>query len=184
MWRGCGVLAWAGATAVAAPGVGGIVSAGVDMRGLAVGLRGFWWDIRAEPFPGVLAITVPFQVWPARGRPAWGGGMECALYGSALQWGAERRRRKGVLTRWRFSLSRMKDRSAAIGAGRRRQARSRYPPSSRRSIRPPALARAAAMRGTADLGSLPSGLDAPTTAPLQRVLVIPTRQSHSAWERR
>lgn len=53
------------------------------------------------------------------------------------------------------------------------------PTSSRRSIRPPTLVRVAAMRGTADLGSLTSGLDAPTTAPLQRELVAPTRCAQS-----
>ncbi len=64
---------------------------------------------------------------------------------------------------------------AAIGASRRRHAHSRYRLWTRRSIRPPPLARAAAMRGTADLGSRPGGLDATTTAPLPRELVVPTR---------
>ena len=57
--------------------------------------------------------------------------------------------------------------------------RETYPPSSRRSVRPAALARAAAIRGTADLGLRLEGLAAPTTASLPRVLAVPTHSSRS-----
>jgi hypothetical protein len=71
------------------------------------------------------------------------------------------------------------DRFAAIGAGRRRRrAYSRCPPSSRRSVRPPALARAVAIRPTADLGLPLGGVAAPATAFLPRELALPTRSRH------
>ena len=64
--------------------------------------------------------------------------------------------------------------SAAGGARRRRWVFSRYPSSSRRSVRPPTLARTAAIQGTADLGLRTGGLAAVTTASPPRELAVPT----------
>jgi hypothetical protein len=72
--------------------------------------------------------------------------------------------------------------SAARGAGRHRRADSRYPPSSRRSIRPPALARTAAIQGTTDLRLRLGDLAAPTTASRPRELAAPTQTGQFACQ--